>query len=199
MSYLDSELVPGETVVYRARLHWLLYAPVLLPLTGLVVSLVADSHPVAIFFLILTALVAGIAHIAYRSSEFGVTTKRVIIKTGWLKRRTLEMLLSKIENVGVDQGLAARLFGYGSITVTGTGGTHENFHNIARPLEFRKQVQGQIAMLEGRRDRDGEPSLSSPAAPGRAERECPFCAERILAKAKLCRFCGREVEPLTPG
>ncbi|MDQ6886447.1 MAG: PH domain-containing protein [Gemmatimonadota bacterium] len=196
MSYLDSELVPGETVVYRARPHWRLYLPALLPLTGLIVSLVSDSRPIAIFFLILTALVAAIAHIAYRSSEFGVTTKRVIIKTGWLKRRTLEMLLSKIENVGVDQGLAARLFGYGSITVTGTGGTHENFRNIARPLEFRKQVQGQIAMLEGRGGHEGGLSPAGIATPGREERECPFCAEHILAKAKLCRFCGREVEPL---
>ena len=31
----------------------------------------------------------------------------------------------------------------------------------------------------------------------RDERECPYCAERILSKAKVCKHCGREVEPLT--
>jgi len=57
-------------------------------------------------------------------------------------------------------------------------------------------VQGQIAMLEGRGGREGELPPDGIAMPAREERECPFCAERILARAKLCRFCGREVEPL---
>jgi formylglycine-generating enzyme required for sulfatase activity len=30
----------------------------------------------------------------------------------------------------------------------------------------------------------------------RDERDCPFCAERILKKARVCRYCGRDVEPL---
>jgi hypothetical protein len=38
--------------------------------------------------------------------------------------------------------------------------------------------------------------LESP--PGRVERECPFCAERILARARVCKHCGREVPPV-PG
>lgn len=28
-----------------------------------------------------------------------------------------------------------------------------------------------------------------------ARRTCPFCAERILARAVVCRFCGRDVVP----
>jgi formylglycine-generating enzyme required for sulfatase activity/DNA-directed RNA polymerase subunit RPC12/RpoP len=30
----------------------------------------------------------------------------------------------------------------------------------------------------------------------REERECPYCAERILKKARVCKHCGRDVEPL---
>lgn len=37
------------------------------------------------------------------------------------------------------------------------------------------------------------------AAEVREERECPYCAEKILKKAKVCKHCGREVEPLTGG
>ena len=41
------------------------------------------------------------------------------------------------------------------------------------------------------------PAASTPIAePVREERECPFCAERILVRARLCRFCGREVPPV---
>ena len=45
-------------------------------------------------------------------------------------------------------------------------------------------------------------ALSSPALAStpqaseeRWERECPFCAELILIKAKVCKHCGREVPP----
>ncbi len=34
------------------------------------------------------------------------------------------------------------------------------------------------------------------AAEIRDERECPYCAERILKKARVCKHCGRDVEPL---
>lgn len=28
------------------------------------------------------------------------------------------------------------------------------------------------------------------------ERECPYCAESIFAKAKVCKHCGRDVDPI---
>ena len=40
--------------------------------------------------------------------------------------------------------------------------------------------------------RDGTPL----AAEVRDERECPHCAELILKKARVCKHCGRDVEPL---
>jgi uncharacterized membrane protein YdbT with pleckstrin-like domain len=73
-----------------------------------------------------------------------VTNKRVIIKTGLLRRRTFELLLSKVESIGVEEGLMGRMFGYGSVVVRGTGGTPEPFANVGHPLEFRRQVQQQI-------------------------------------------------------
>lgn len=75
------------------------------------------------------------------TSEYAITNKRVIIKVGLISRRTLEMNLSKIESVNVNQSILARLLGYGSIVVIGTGGTRETFHNIAEPLMFRRKFQ----------------------------------------------------------
>lgn len=196
MGYVDSHLMRGEKVVYRAHLHaGAAYAGTVI--IGLIVG------PLGVMALIGGAVTAGLlalgivillwlaARIRMKKSEFVVTDQRVIIKVGWLNQRSVETLLSKVESIGVEQDLGGRLFGYGSIVVTGTGGTHERFKLIADPLEFRKQVQQQTATTQGTR----VPNEALPT--GRDERECPYCAERILAKAKVCKHCGREVAPLT--
>src|SRR5438477_4132492 len=78
-------------------------------------------------------------------TEMAVTNKRVIVKTGIAERRTTEILLSRIESVVVDEPAMGRILGYGTVIVRGTGGTPEVFEKIYRPLEFREQVQRQIA------------------------------------------------------
>jgi uncharacterized membrane protein YdbT with pleckstrin-like domain len=74
-------------------------------------------------------------------SEYVITNRRIIIKRGFIARDTFEMNLSKIESVNVDQSVMGRILNYGSITIIGTGGTRETFHNISKPLEFRKAFQ----------------------------------------------------------
>lgn len=89
-----------------------------------------------------------INYIPYSSSEFGVTNRRVLIAVKLLGQRSLEIMLPKIEGIGVSQGLFGTILGYGTIVVIGTGGTKEPFPKIAGPQEFRRQVQEQIAAQE---------------------------------------------------
>ena len=98
------------------------------------------------------------ARIRVRSAEFAVTNRRVMIKLGVMQRRTVETMLNKVEGVAVDQTLAGRVFNYGTITVTGTGGTRETFERIANPLEFRRRVQAEIARLDDERSGVGRPT-----------------------------------------
>lgn len=197
MSYVDSQLLPNEVVRYRARLHRSLFAVPLLfgALALATIFLAMGQHPfwwVVLAFAILGAATFGWSWMKYATSEFAVTDKRVIIKIGWIRRRTLETMLAKVEGIGVDQSLSGRLFGLGTIVVTGTGGTKEEFDRIADPLEFRRQVQAAISSAEETRVGVAAPATGYAPA-DREERECPYCAERILAKAKICRFCGRDV------
>jgi uncharacterized membrane protein YdbT with pleckstrin-like domain len=153
MGYVDQNLMPGEEVLYRAKLHWGIFVgPVTLGLLGL--ALLAASFAMgqilAVTVLgVLTLVVASIFFlsrwITSRTSEFAITNKRVIIKVGLIRRHTLELLLSKVESIGVDQDIMGRILGYGNIEVIGTGGTKEPFKNIAQALEFRKQVQARAA------------------------------------------------------
>ena len=146
MSYIDSNLLPGERVVFRTRLHWLLF---LWP----VVFVVIVMFPAAWFLAAgswssyaWTPLAAGLlvllpAFIKRMSSDFAVTNKRIMMKEGVFHTRSTEVLLSKVEAIKVDQSLPGRIFDYGSIVVTGTGGTTETFLQIQAPLAFRRAVQ----------------------------------------------------------
>jgi uncharacterized membrane protein YdbT with pleckstrin-like domain len=204
MSYIDDQLLPGEQVKYEAHLHKIIYAlpgllAVVMTLLALLTGLAADLPWLGVVLFVTGILPLVWTHITYTTSEFAVTDKRVIIKVGWIRRRTLETMLAKVEAIGVDQGIFGRMLGFGTITVTGTGGTREAFPNIGRPLEFRRQVQGQVSDADAaHRTAPAAAASAAPSAPqpAREERDCPYCAERILARARVCKHCGRDVEPL---
>ncbi len=193
MSYVEKHLLPGEEIIHRGHLHKIVYLlPVIVALIFMLVAIagfLAESYPLAIAALAVALIPLAWAQILYTSSEFAVTNKRVVIKVGFIQRRTLETLLTKVEGIEVNQGFLARVLDFGTIAVTGTGGTREEYQNISSPLEFRRQVQAQVTSVEV------SPAHAAMGAP-RAERDCPYCAERILARAKVCKHCGHEVEPL---
>lgn len=117
-SYVNQHLIKDETVAYETKLHWV------------------------IFFSLKSIFTLTIyAWLKRWLSEFVITNRRIVIKEGFIARRTFEMNLSKIETVNVDQTVMGRVLNFGSITIIGTGGTKETFHNIRRPMAFRKAFQ----------------------------------------------------------
>ncbi len=116
--YVENHLIRGENVEYETDYHWIIF-----------ISMRA----------VLTLFIAPI--IDKWTSEFAITNKRVIIKTGFISRNTVEMNLQKIESVNVDQSILGRILGYGDLHLIGTGGTRETFKNIKQPITFRKKFQ----------------------------------------------------------
>lgn len=143
MSYVDASLLAGERVTHRSGLSpAYLFA---LPCIVAVISLLNFHSPVGWWGLALSVILAIGRTIRLVTSEFAVTGKRVIIKVGILRRRTLEMQLSKVESLAVDQSIIGRLGNFGRITVIGTGATKEHVPGIDAPLEFRRVAQTQTA------------------------------------------------------
>jgi uncharacterized membrane protein YdbT with pleckstrin-like domain len=144
VGYIEANLLPDEQIVYKARLHWAIFwkccALVFLGIIFLLIQPIAGAVIIAI-----GAFGALSPIMAYSSSEFAVTNKRVIIKTGFLRRKTLELLLRHVETISVDQSVAGRLLNFGSVTLTGSGGVREVFDNISAPLEFRRRIQGEAS------------------------------------------------------
>ena len=127
MGYVDDNLMAGEQVTHRTRLHWTIFVSLKALLTLFVAPLVARA-----------------------TSEFAVTNRRVIIKVGLVSRRTVELNLEKVESIGVEQTILGRILGYGTIVVVGTGGTKEPFRAIADPMGFRRAVNEATEVLRQR-------------------------------------------------
>jgi uncharacterized membrane protein YdbT with pleckstrin-like domain len=163
VSYVDRHLLPNERVIYRTRLHWILFVkPVLVTLVALsiTVALGALTRMEWVWYLSLLVILGGLAWggihaIELFTSEFAVTTTRLIFKVGIVARYTTELLLGKVESIGVQQKLAGRLLNYGDLVVTGTGGVREVFPRVHDPIAFRNHVQqASIHAFEPERDRD---------------------------------------------
>lgn len=165
MSYVQSNLVPGEAVIYETRLHWIVMLGhivlgiLLLGLPGAALLAYGFSHKEmdanslhlmeggGALLLIAGVIVILVGAVRRNATEMAVTNRRVVIKTGLASRKTIEMLLQKVESIEVSETTAGRMLGYGSIVVIGTGGTSEPFHKVAHPLQFRSHVQQQIEKL----------------------------------------------------
>jgi uncharacterized membrane protein YdbT with pleckstrin-like domain len=151
MKYVEQVLQPGEKVTYATSLHWLVYLRfIVLMILALACLIVwgSVSEPavkvilgVAAVVFILIALVSGLSALIRRSTtELAVTDRRVIYKTGIFQRHSMEMNLSKVETVGVNQSILGRILGYGTVIVRGTGGSFEPVAFIGDPLNFRSHI-----------------------------------------------------------
>jgi uncharacterized membrane protein YdbT with pleckstrin-like domain len=179
MSYITSTLIPGETVIYRTRLHWMVMFGHLLigclflagagalayfywlnrTTYGVNTQHLIEGGVAALFLIGFITILVGM--VKRNATEMAVTNRRVIVKQGLASRRTIEMLLSKIETIEVTESTPGRIFGYGTILLIGTGGTSEPFSRIADPLQFRSQVLQQLEKLPSQR---GVPTGSTDSA-----------------------------------
>jgi uncharacterized membrane protein YdbT with pleckstrin-like domain len=125
-SYVEGALVKDEEIVLLGHIslwslwHLIALGLVLLPALGL-----------GLIFLIL-------AYVRYRTTELAITTKRVIVKHGFIRRRTVEININKVESIQVDQELLGRIFNFGTLIIAGAGNPQAPIAGISSPMEFRK-------------------------------------------------------------
>ena len=149
--YIDEILQPGEKVLYSTNAHWMFYLPAiaawLLALVLLILSRTTVTEGIILLCLSASAIVAIVglywsvkAWFHRWTTETDVTNLRVVHKTGFIKRRTFEMSLDKVESVDVNQSILGRLLNYGNVTVRGVGEGAETIQTIAAPLDFRNHI-----------------------------------------------------------
>ncbi|ELV07398.1 PH domain-containing protein [Wohlfahrtiimonas chitiniclastica] len=144
-NYIESNLSKNEVIIYKARLSIYplvssLILATLLILFGLSSLSNTTTSVVGTVFLIIGIMIAIKNILKYISTELALTNQRVIAKTGFIRRNTVELRNEKIESVIVDQPVFGRIFNYGSIITRGTGGTNTPIPWIASPMLFRNAV-----------------------------------------------------------
>ncbi len=125
-SYIDGTLIKDERVTYIGHISLWSLAPLIalgfvtLPLFGLGL----------IFW--------GMAYIRYKTTELAFTNKRVIAKFGFISRQTIEINMSKIESIQVNQSILGRIFNFGKLIISGAGTPQAPIPGISNPMEFRR-------------------------------------------------------------
>lgn len=147
--YIDEILQPGEKVLYSTNAHWIFYLPAIVAWAVALVLVAASVSfpPIAVLGLPAAAVIAVVAlYFTVKgwfhrlTTETDVTDRRVVHKTGFIKRRTFEIALDKIESVDVEQTILGRLFNYGDVTIMGVGEGRQTISTIASPLTFRSSI-----------------------------------------------------------
>jgi uncharacterized membrane protein YdbT with pleckstrin-like domain len=125
-SYVEGALIQDEQIVHLGRIslwslwHLIALGLILLPAFGL-----------GLVFL-------GMAYVRLKTTELAITTKRVIVKHGFIRRRTIEININKVESIQVDQEILGRLFNFGTLVIGGAGNPQAPIDGISAPMEFRR-------------------------------------------------------------
>ncbi|KAA6318246.1 hypothetical protein EZS27_031719 [termite gut metagenome] len=149
MNYIETNLQPSEEIKYVAKLHFFLFVqPILLLLIGAWLAsspkeISAMTHYIGVVILFFGVLSLIRRLLMKLGSSYAVTNKRVILKTGIISRKSVDLVLAKCEGLHIKQSVLGRIFNFGTITVT-TGGALSSYPFIANPLAFRREINAQI-------------------------------------------------------
>lgn len=139
-NYVDVSLTPGEQTLYRGKLSlWSFFTQYIVGGFLLFIGLVSVSGGGSAISLIIGAAIFVCVAIDYISSEATITNKRVVSKSGLIRRNLVELDLKKIEGIQLRQGLRGRIFNYGTIVFTGAGNPEIYINSIKNPLLFREE------------------------------------------------------------
>ena len=161
MRFIENTLLKDEKIVFATRPHWVVFLNPALILCLIFVlqwdgvraigNVHIYDHSLQFWLtagVFLAAVVAALnALMVRKTSEYGITNKRILMKTGLIQRQTSELFLDKVEAIYVDQSILGRILNYGVLNIVGTGGSRDPFYCVPDPLHFRKVAQQQIDLF----------------------------------------------------
>jgi uncharacterized membrane protein YdbT with pleckstrin-like domain len=154
-----NNLLEGEELTYETGLHgWVLTWPILLIMLSIVFIIIAAASGSkgfgsAVFWGLVfwvAVFLAITARLDYSTAHLYLTNKRIMLKAGWMRKVSMEVILNKVQGVDVSQSITGRMLNYGVVTIKGIGINNITMKNVREPFEFREQAQKQIQNAAGK-------------------------------------------------
>ena len=201
---MRTKLKNNEKIIFKTQHHWvvllypflvslILYGLAILPY---ILNIIKGNG--VLFYGLLTFGYFGYKYFERKYDIWVVTNLRILDEQGVFSISAKESPLEKINNVTYHQSLTGRMLGFGDIeiqTAAEMGAT--TYHKIAKPNELKDvittaQEEYKQNSITSQAQKLAESMKNNSFEVGETI-ECPYCAERIKAKAKLCRYCGKEL------
>ena len=149
MGYIEKNLMEGEQIVYEARQHWIIYwKPFLLLLVAIGLFAIPSQYMELTIQMVASATLLVVAAIwavnIYGGRKYILTTSRLILKRGIIRRESTDLILRRCEGVSIRQSITGRIFRYGTVSVS-TGEVVNEFRLIEDPVRFSTQINQQIS------------------------------------------------------
>ncbi|KTD65116.1 PH domain-containing protein [Legionella shakespearei] len=132
-----------NNVIYFTRLHWIIFFG---PLFGLAVAIalyyyIVQLREVSMFLGFFALIWIFMTWVTYYFSSITIKKKQVILRTGIIVRQTVDIPLTKIETIDIRQSILGSILRYGTLVITGTGGTRHQVNYLHRPLTCRRYIE----------------------------------------------------------
>jgi membrane protein YdbS with pleckstrin-like domain len=147
-----SDVAADETVVHRARFHPMVFSGAVtfaLSVIGIVALIVHrnDLPPATVRQLWLVGVALALLgfvtpYLRWRAAEFVVTSRRLVIRTGWRAAHAFDVPLARLEGLDVASPFVGRRLGYGTVRIASPRGV-ETFQRVADPEALRDAVRKQ--------------------------------------------------------
>jgi uncharacterized membrane protein YdbT with pleckstrin-like domain len=200
MAFPKRLLIEGEQLVLDLRPHWI---ALVMPVLGVIAILVVqyflyqlndswfDDSSFVNMAIGIVAVVAIVAFpvrrfVAWFTSNFAVTSDRVIHREGFIAKRSMEIPLEAINDVRFEQGVIDRMVGAGSLLISSASETGTNtFRDIRHPEEVQRTIYHQGELNKKRMYHGDQPAPVAPSATVELERLAKLRADGVITEEEF--------------